>query len=157
MSMRNAVAVVVAVTALTGPAVLLSAAPAGASAPVYAARRVSVRITGGDVIALNRCVNDARDGVINTQQNACRQVATAGNFLELDDSTVVVSARPDGHPDFSRSDVDVEVSGGTATAVNECVDDAQDGVVDSQLNACQQSASAGNLLRVTNVSIAVYQ
>jgi hypothetical protein len=146
--------------ALAGSAVLVSAVPAGAAGaagPVYTARRVSVRITGGDVIALNRCVNDARDGVINTQQDACRQVAGAGNFVELDDSNVVVSARPDGSPDFARSDVDVEVSGGSATAVNECVDDAQDGVIDSQVNACQQSASAGNLLRLSNVSVAVYQ
>jgi hypothetical protein len=155
MSLRNA-ALIAAAGVVAGSAVLVPAVPAGAAGPVYAARRVSVRITGGDVIALNRCVNDARDGVINTQLNACRQVASAGNFLELDDTNVVVAARPDGSTDFSRSDVDVEVSGGTATAIDECVNDAQDGVID-QTNACVQTATAGNLLRVTNVTIAVYQ
>jgi hypothetical protein len=105
-------------------------------------KKVSIEITGGVVTAINQCVNDATDGVIQDQQNACTQVASAGNLVTVGDITV-----------FTRKKVSVEVTGGVATAINQCVNDATDGVIQDQQNACTQVASAGNLVSLESIAV----
>lgn len=132
--------------------------PANASALVYQADNVSIRVTGGEATALNRCINDAQDGVINTQINSCEQVATAGNLLQLEDVAIWVFRSCNcGIPLYSDSHIDIEVTGGIANAINECVNDSRDGVINTQINNCRQYATAGNIVMLSRVSVAVYQ
>jgi hypothetical protein len=147
----------VAVLAAAG-SLLLGFTPASATTPIYQANDVAVRVTGDDAIALNRCVNDAQDGYINTQINSCEQVATAGNIVQLENSAIWVFRNCGcGVPLFSSNHVTVEVSGGLAQAVNECINDSQDGVINTQINRCRQYATAGNIVFLSGVSVSVYQ
>jgi hypothetical protein len=132
--------------------------PANATNQIYQASNVTIKVSGGDALALNRCLNDSQDGVINTQINSCVQVANAGNLVELDDSSLWVysSSCGCGLPVYSHSHVDVDVTGGLVSAINECVNDAQDGYINTQINSCAQYATAGNLVFLSNVTIAVY-
>ena len=57
--------------------------PASASAVLYQNSNANVKISGGEAVALNACVADARDGVIQTQVVACNQIASAGNMVNL--------------------------------------------------------------------------
>jgi hypothetical protein len=134
-------------------------ASANAASLVYSASNVSVKVSGGDALALNNCMNDAKDGFIQTQQNYCYQVATSGNIVQLEDSSIWVfsSSCYCGLPLFSASHVTVELTGGVANAINNCINDAQDGVIQTQLNACQQYSVAGNIVMLSNVTVAVYQ
>jgi hypothetical protein len=132
---------------------------ASASALVYSASNVSVKVSGGDALALNNCINDAQDGFIQTQQNSCNQVATSGNIVQLDDSSIWVfsSSCYCTLPLFSASHVTVEVTGGVATAINNCLNDARDGVIQTQLNACTQYSVAGSIVMLSNVTVYIYQ
>jgi hypothetical protein len=153
---RLARGAVVAAGAFVG--VLLMGITSSANAAViYSANNVSIKVTGGDAIAVNNCINDARDGLIQTQQNACYQAATAGNIVELDDSSIWVFASSCycGLPLFSSSHVTVKVSGGLSDAINNCINDAQDGFIQTQQNACAQYATAGNILMLAGVSVVV--
>jgi hypothetical protein len=49
------------------------------------------------------------------------------------------------------------ISGGTARAINSLVNDAQDGVISRQNNACTQFATAGNLLQLSGVAVSIYR
>jgi hypothetical protein len=109
---------------------------------VFRDRNTSVVVSGGTATAINECLTDASDGVIQNQQTACRQVASAGNFVDVTSITV-----------YESKNVTITVSGGTATAINECVNDASDGVIQNQQNACNQAASAGNLVAVGRITI----
>jgi hypothetical protein len=147
---------IVAAGAILG--VLLLAGTASANALIYSASSVNVKVTGGEALALNNCLNDARDGVIQTQLNACGQFASSGNIVQLDDASIwVFSNGFTGLPLFSRSHVTVELTGGMADAVNNCVNDAQDGFIQTQANACAQTATAGNIVALTGVTVSVYQ
>lgn len=114
----------------------------GQNISVFQDNNVAVSVSGGVATAINKCVNDASDGVIQNQQTACRQVASAGNAVDV--TTVTV---------YQSKNVTITVSGGTATAINECVNDASDGVIQSQLNACDQAASAGNVVAVASITV----
>jgi hypothetical protein len=103
---------------------------------------VAVTVSGGTATAINKCVNDASDGVIQNQQTACRQVASAGNAIEV--ATIKV---------YASKNVVITVSGGAATAINKCVNDASDGVIQNQRNACDQAASAGNVVTVDSITV----
>ncbi|MDQ1289371.1 MAG: hypothetical protein QG622_2937 [Actinomycetota bacterium] len=130
--------------------------PANALAPVFQAEDVSVRIVGGEATALNQCINDAQDGVINTQTNSCEQVATGGNSVILDNVTAIVMPKSGvGAPLFYGSNVTAEVSGGLMSAMNLCLNDSKDGLINTQLNACKQSATAGNTLMLTGVAVTI--
>lgn len=133
--------------------------PANAGALIYQNDNASVKITGGEAIALNSCINDAQDGVINTQINACDQIATSGNIIELDNVGLYVfsSACYCGLPLFHANNVQVEVTGGVASAINLCLNDSRDGVINTQINACRQYAVAGNIAFLSGVSVGVYQ
>ena len=109
---------------------------------VFRDKDVSIAVSGGVAVAINRCITDASDGVIQNQQNACRQAASAGNFVDSGSISV-----------FQSKDVSISVSGGTATAINQCVNDAADGVIQNQQNACDQTASAGNVVVVDSITI----
>jgi hypothetical protein len=147
-----------AVFAILGMLVLGVTTAANADALIFSASNVNVKVTGGDAIALNNCINDARDGVIQTQLNACNQVASAGNIVQLDDSSIWVFANGfTGLPLFSHSHVTVELTGGLMNAINSCVNDAQDGVIQTQQNACAQSSTAGSIVALTGVTVAVFQ
>jgi len=132
---------------------------ASASALIYQNDNASLKITGGEAIALNACINDAQDGVINTQINACNQVATSGNIVELDNVGLYVFASSCycGLPLFHSSNVHVEVTGGVASALNLCLNDSRDGVINTQINACNQYAVAGNIAFLSGVRVGVYQ
>jgi hypothetical protein len=114
----------------------------GGSIVIYQSQDVSITVSGGAAAAINECVNDASDGVIQIQQNACDQTASAGNVVTVD--SIVVSA--------SRN-VSVDINGGIAAAINECVNDASDGVIQIQQNACDQAANAGNVVDVGDITV----
>jgi hypothetical protein len=109
---------------------------------VFRDKDVSIAVSGGVAVAINRCITDASDGVIQSQQNACRQAASAGNFVDGGSISV-----------YQSKNVSISVSGGTATAINQCVNDASDGVIQNQQNACDQTASAGNVVLVDDITI----
>jgi hypothetical protein len=156
---RGARAGLIAALAIVG-ALLPFASSANADAVIYTADHVNVKITGGEAIAANACINDASDGVINTQINACHQVASAGNILELDGVGIYVFNGGDcycGRPLFSANRVRVTLTGGLASAMNACINDSQDGVINYQLNECQQVATAGNIVQLFNVYVQVWQ
>lgn len=114
----------------------------GQDISVFQNHNVAVSVSGGVATAINRCINDASDGVIQNQQTACRQVASAGNVVGVTAITV-----------YQSKNVTITVGGGTVTAINECVNDASDGVIQNQLNACDQAASAGNVVTVASITI----
>ena len=114
----------------------------GRDISVFRDHNVAVAVSGGTATAINECVNDASDGVIQNQQTACRQVASAGNAIDV--ATIRV---------YASKNVVITVSGGTATAINKCVNDASDGVIQNQRNACNQAASAGNVVTVDSITV----
>lgn len=142
-----------------GAAVLGFASSASAATTLYDSGTMKVRmfISGGGVNTLNKCLNDAKDGRVQYQNNACDQVSTAGNSLELEHvkATALTTTVP-SRILFRGNDVKVKISGGFAKAVNLCVNDAKDGYVKSQVNKCVQSAQAGNLVTITNVLTTIY-
>lgn len=109
---------------------------------VFRAKNTAVAVEGGVATAINRCITDASDGVIQQQETACTQVAVAGNLTDSGAITV-----------YQSKNVSITVSGGTATAINQCVNDASDGVIQDQKNACDQAATAGNVVLVESISI----
>ena len=120
-----------------------STAPSnGQNVAVFADRNVKVTVSGGTATAMNKCVNDATDGVIQLQRTACRQVAAAGNLVDITAITV-----------YQSKNTTITVSGGTATAINECVNDATDGVIQTQQNACRQAAVVGNVVTVADITV----
>ena len=132
--------------------------PASASIVLYQNDNANIKASGGEVTALNACIADAKDGVIQTQQLACNQVAGAGNAVDLENVSVwVTPAGAIGPILFKKKNVDISVSGGIANAMNLCVADAEDGFIQTQQLACTQVASAGNLLSLTNVRVLVTQ
>jgi hypothetical protein len=147
---------IVVVLAAIG-SLLLGLGPASAVTPIYQANDVAVRVTGDPATALNRCINDAQDGIINTQINNCEQVVTAGNIVQLENVSIWVFRSCNcGVPLFSSNHVTVAVSGGLAQAVNECINDSRDGVINTQINSCRQYATAGNIVFLSGVSVSVY-
>jgi hypothetical protein len=137
--------------------VLLGNHPASAAAPIYIGSAVTVKVTGSDASALNHCLDDARDGVINTQLNACRQVATAGHAIRLRNVDIRVFGGSARRMPTTVSHVRVVISGGPAAAISSVVNDAQDGTVTVQTNTCVQVATAGNLLQISGVAVAIYR
>jgi hypothetical protein len=132
--------------------------PASASVILYQNSNANVKVTGGEVTALNLCIADARDGIIQTQIVACDQIATSGNLVTLEGVSVwVTSATPPRSLLFHDDQVDVSVSGGIANAINVCLVDAEDGIIQTQIVACRQIASAGNLVNLANVYVQVDQ
>ncbi|MDQ1307767.1 MAG: hypothetical protein QG671_3600 [Actinomycetota bacterium] len=109
---------------------------------VFQDTHMSVEVSGAIATAINECVNDAVDSVIQTQQNACEQVAIASNTVEV--GSIVVA---------SSTDVSIVVTGGVATAIDQCVNDAVDSVIQTQQNACEQVAVAGNTVTVDEISV----
>jgi hypothetical protein len=147
---------IAAVVVAAGVVLLGLGVPANASAVIYSASNVNIKVSGDDAIALNQCMNDAQDGIINTQINSCDQVATAGNLVDLEDSSIwVFQSCGCGLPLFSHSHVDVQVTGGAVSAINACVNDSLDGVINTQINNCRQYSTAGNLVQLAGVSVVV--
>jgi hypothetical protein len=135
---------------------LFSSAAAAAAPPAYAGSGVSIKAGGGSVTPLTQCLEDARDNVISSRRAACRQAATAGSTLRLTNASIWVFRHDSGRaPVFSRSRATIVISGHVAIAINQRVNDAQDGVINNQSNSCDQVASAGNLLQLTDVTITV--
>lgn len=114
----------------------------GGAITVYRSKNVSIIVSGGEATAINRCVNDASDGVVQDQRNACEQAAGAGNVVTVDSITISTS-----------KDVSITVSGGEATALNECVNNASNAAQQDQQNACVQVASSGNTVEVGEINI----
>lgn len=132
------------------------AGPASAATVLFQSSNANVQVSGGEVAALNACIADAQDGVIQTQLVACDQIATAGNLVFLDGVSVWVTTPTTPHALlFHGSNVTVSVTGGLATAFNLCAADAHDGVIQTQIVACRQVASAGNLVNLSNVFVEV--
>jgi hypothetical protein len=142
--------------AAVGAALFGFSTAASASALIYQANNVNVKISGGEVTAMNVCINDAQDGIV-TQINECTQVASAGNLLQLEDVSIwVFPAFGPPWPLFEDRNVTAEVTGGLASAINVCANDALDGFI-VQANACTQAASVGNLVNMTRVSVSVFE
>ena len=118
--------------------------PASAATVLFQNDNVNVKVSGGEVAALNSCIADAQDGVIQNQLVVCRQISTGGNLVSLDGVSVWVTSAAVPHSLLYHGDkVTASVTGGLATAFNECVADAYDGVIQTQEVACDQVASAG--------------
>jgi hypothetical protein len=128
--------------AYANPSLASTSSTGGQEISVFQDRNVSVTVSGGVVTAINSCITDASDGVIQTQQTACDQVASAGNLV--DGGNVKV---------YQSKNVSIMVSGGVATATNKCANDASDGVIQTQQNACDQVAAAGNVVVVDSITI----
>jgi hypothetical protein len=121
---------------------------------------VSVMITGGESHAFNDCIADAKDGVINTAIVECNQVATVGNYVEIEDVDIIVSPQYRLWPIIwsnTGDPVDVWMTGGIGTAANACIADARDGVINTAIAMCVQVASAGNMVNTNSVNVSVYQ
>jgi hypothetical protein len=143
--------------------------PASASTVLYQNSRANVKIAGGEVTALNNCLADALDGVIQTQTAACDQVASTGNAVTLDDVSVwVTSATQPPVMLYRGTKVKVSVSGKVVSAINACIAYARDGHIDPVLTetptaetwattACHQVPSAGNVISLADVSVQVDQ
>jgi len=159
MNIRKTVGGGVAAVAIVGSMLFGVSTQASATALVYQNDNVTIKVSGGDAIALNQCINDAKDGFINTQQNACDQIASSSNLVQLENVSVwVYPTAGISLPQFSRSHVNVEVTGGDLVhAINLCLNDAKDGVINNQANACKQAATAGNLVTLSGVSVTVMQ
>lgn len=120
----------------------------------------NIKLAGGEALALNLCLNDARDGVITTQQNACTQIATSGDMISLENVNLYVW---DGGWSWQYyqghyNSADVVLGGNAMAAANLCINDAQDNwYIDTQINSCMQTASAGNLITLTGVYVAVLE
>ncbi|GAA2511955.1 hypothetical protein GCM10010435_40060 [Winogradskya consettensis] len=145
-----------AMFAAAAGASLTLAAPAIA-APLFSASNVIVKVSGGEAIALNECIQDARDGVIQLQQQSCDQVSTAANLLSLENVSVFV--QKNSFPSallFSKTKANVDITGGTVSAYNSCIQDASDGFIQSQQQACSQVANAGNIVTLTGVGVTVF-
>jgi len=132
--------------------------PASADALLYENQNVNVKVTGGEAVAINQCIADAHDGVINYAQNKCDQMATGGNYVELDDSLIWVYQNGTWWPSvYDAKKVKVLLTGGISTAMNQCIADATDGVINYAQNECDQYAVAGNIVMAENVNVQIYQ
>lgn len=139
-----------------GAAVFGLSSVAQASNVLYQNDNANVRVSGGEATALNECINDAKDGYIQTQQNSCDQVATSGNVVTLENVNVYVQRATFPFVLLYRNNnVTVEMTGGAMDAINSCVNDARDGVIQTQLNACKQVATAGGLVTAIGSSVVV--
>jgi hypothetical protein len=139
-------------------ALMLGFSGPASAAVLYQNDNANVRVSGGEAIAFNACIADAKDGVIQQQQVACNQIATAGNAVILDNVYVLVTPAGQSYPIlFQKNNVNVTVSGGLAAAANLCVADAKDGVIQQQQVACNQFAAAGNMVVLSGVAVAVAQ
>ena len=145
-----------AVVALFG-SILLSFTATANAAVVYQANNAYVRITGDAATALAACINDARDGVIQHQQNACDNTAAANNIVTLEDVRIWVQQAPGRPILFTSNNATVDISGGPVTAIAECVNDAQDGIIQTQQNACNNTSVAGNIVGLVGVGVTVHQ
>jgi len=143
LSFAGAVALVLSGSTATAAVADETTPPPGDDGTIiFQAQDVSVEITAGIALAINQCIADASDGIIVEASNYCNQIASAGNLVET--GSIVVS---------QSSDVSITVSGGTALAINECISDAADGIVETQQNACDQSATAQTLVIVESITI----
>lgn len=131
------------------PLILLGSAPAQSAASsggqqisVFTDRNVTVAVTGGTATAINRCVNDASDGVVQTQRNSCQQAASAGNVVIV--AAIKISAS---------KNTKITVTGGSSTAVDECVNNASAAPSQDQENVCVQVADAENIVEVGAIDI----
>jgi hypothetical protein len=142
----------VATTALSAASALALGlgGPASASTTLFENSNANVKFTGGESTAMNSCIADAQDGVIQDQLVACNQIATSGNLVSLDGVSVWITT-PKSTKIFSADNVTLTASGGLANAINLCVADAYDGVIQNQIVACYQVANAGNLISLNNV------
>jgi hypothetical protein len=134
---------------------IVTAAPVVAKPkPEYRNADANVTVSGGQAVALNQCINNAQSGTI-TQINICNQIATSGNVLILENVTInIYNRKSPKRAVFSKKRGTLQVTGGMATAINTCVNDARDGII-TQTNACTQAASAGNLVNLSGVSVVV--
>lgn len=151
---------------LTGPRVrsvgLLTVAVLGSgcgfatSMPPYQRGNVDVMIAGGDVSPLLQCLRDARVGSLDRLQNPCRRITTTRIGLVLKDTVVFVTTTTVPRRLLhSGNRVRVELNGGTATTVTECVNDVRDGSLSSQVRSCRHLAMAGNAATFARVNVRV--
>lgn len=114
----------------------------GRDISVFRDHNVAVTVSGGTATAINKCVNDASDGLIQNQRNACNQAASAGNVVTVDSITVSAS-----------KNITIDVTGGTAASINECVNKASGGSSQDQQNVCVQVGSSGNAVDVGDLKV----
>jgi hypothetical protein len=127
----------------------------------YQNRHADVTISGGEATAVNQCINNAMNGTTISQTNICNQISYSGNILILNNVTINVyvsgsgSSRHSGrHAEYSRHNAQIEATGGTAVALNACINDARDGAI-TQTNGCSQFANAGNVVQLPGVGVDV--
>ncbi len=133
--------------------------PASAAELLYQNSNARVMASGGEAVALNACISDAHDGIIQTQQVACNQMATSNNWIDLDSVRVLVTPNTPPYKILYKNtnDVSVKVTGGLTVAINACIADAHDGIIQTQQVACNQYASAGNVVTLNKVTVEVFQ
>jgi hypothetical protein len=144
----------IATTTLSAAFALALGLSGPANAAVIGYQNVYVQFSGGDAQAMNDCIADAQDGVIQTQIQSCDQLSNGGNLVSLDGVNVWIHY-PKSAKVYSYTDVTLSIDGGWASAMNACILDAYDGVVQTQIQSCKQVATAGNLISISGVNAVV--
>lgn len=123
---------------------------------VYQASNVDLKVAFGGTTAVISCIRDARDGAVNRWNSPCNQVKTSGSTLVIDNARVFVLPRGDWrNAHFSQPGVRVEISGGTATMIANCVNDTRDGIITKKPGGCKDLSIAGNMLSFFGAKVRV--
>lgn len=140
--------------------VLGLAGPAGAAVVLYQNSNANVYASGGQATALLNCIADAHDGVV-TQPEVCDQITVHAGRIQLKGVLVLITTTTTPFKILYRNrDVNIWLSGGTATALYECIIDAQsrDGHIPEDPSPCPKvRGTGGNALALRGVSVEVDQ
>jgi hypothetical protein len=130
----------------------------------------TVKITGGNGVAVSACVNWAQDWAGYSkdkkknqekkrvkQSNLCKNTAKAeGGDVTLKKVDIFIAQ--DGSGDVTKNKATIEIAGGDATAVAACLNVLNDAANATQTNVCKNNAVAeGGDVKLENVDITVIQ
>jgi len=147
-------------------AVLATAFTLGMSGPAFAGgggtyNNANIDIHGGNAAAFGGCVNYAK---ISARANRTPQSNACKNFAHADGGTVSLTGvsifvdQEGGGGRRTHNNVQINISGGDATAVAGCVNYLQGTASASQKNECKNSADAhGGNVDLNGVDITVIQ
>ena len=154
----------------SGPSLLVALATVlavGFAAPAYATgspdetfNDVMINIHGGNAGAFGSCVGyaklTARQGR-TPRSNACKSFAHAeGGNVVLNSVSIFVDQESASRR--TRNNVQINISGGDATAVAGCVNYLQGTATADQVNSCKTAADAeGGDVNLKNVDISIIQ
>jgi len=137
----------------------------GVAGPAYADggavyNNAQIDIHGGNASAFSGCLKLAKETAKRggtVQSNACKNFAKAsGGTVQLIGVSIFVDQEGSGRK--THNNVEIDISGGDATAVAACVNFMQGSASSSQKNECANSATAtGGSVKLEHVDIVVIQ